>query len=156
MSESPSVVSDSLRPHGLYSPQNSPGQNTGVGSLSLLQENLPNPGIKSSSPTLQVDSFPAEPQRKPGRGDICILWLIYIVVWQKPTQHCKAISSSKEYIKKKKKKRDLSSSELPRWLRWSRICLQCRRPRFHPGLERSLGEGNGNPLQYSCLENSMD
>ena len=28
----------SLRPHGLYSPWNSPGQNTGVGSLSLLQE----------------------------------------------------------------------------------------------------------------------
>ena len=25
-----------------------------------------------------------------------------------------------------------------------------------PGSERSLGEGNGNPLQYSCLENSMD
>ena len=25
-----------------------------------------------------------------------------------------------------------------------------------PGLGRSLGEGNGNPLQYSCLENSMD
>ena len=23
-----------------------------------------------------------------------------------------------------------------------------------PGLERSPGEGNGNPLQYSCLENS--
>ena len=32
-----SVMSDSLRPHGLYSPWNSPGQNTGVGSLSLLQ-----------------------------------------------------------------------------------------------------------------------
>ena len=25
-----------------------------------------------------------------------------------------------------------------------------------PGLGRSFGEGNGNPLQYSCLENSMD
>ena len=25
-----------------------------------------------------------------------------------------------------------------------------------PELERSLGEGNGNPLHYSCLENSMD
>jgi len=25
-----------------------------------------------------------------------------------------------------------------------------------PGLGRSLREGNGNPLQYSCLENSMD
>ena len=36
-SESRSVVSTSLWPHGLYSPQNSPGQNTGVGSLSLLQ-----------------------------------------------------------------------------------------------------------------------
>ena len=36
-SESHSVVSDSWWPHGLYSPWNSPGQNTGVGSLSLLQ-----------------------------------------------------------------------------------------------------------------------
>ena len=25
-----------------------------------------------------------------------------------------------------------------------------------PGSGRSPGEGNGNPLQYSCLENSMD
>ena len=25
-----------------------------------------------------------------------------------------------------------------------------------PGLRRSSGEGNGNPLQYTCLENSMD
>ena len=25
-----------------------------------------------------------------------------------------------------------------------------------PGLGRSLGGGNGNPLQYSCLENPMD
>ena len=40
-SESCSVVSDSLRPHGLYSQWNSPGQNTGVGSLSLLQGIFP-------------------------------------------------------------------------------------------------------------------
>ena len=48
-SESRSVVSDSLQPHGLYSPQNSPGQNTGGGSLSLLQGIFPtqvlNPGL---------------------------------------------------------------------------------------------------------------
>ena len=25
-----------------------------------------------------------------------------------------------------------------------------------PGLGRSLGEGNGNPLQYSCLEKPVD
>ena len=36
VTESCSVVSDSLWPHELYSPWNSPGQNTGVGILSLL------------------------------------------------------------------------------------------------------------------------
>ena len=29
-------------------------------------------------------------------------------------------------------------------------------PGLIPGSERSPGEGNGNPLQYSCLENSKD
>ena len=29
-------------------------------------------------------------------------------------------------------------------------------PGWIPGSGRSPGEGNGNPLQYSCLENSMD
>ena len=29
-------------------------------------------------------------------------------------------------------------------------------PGLTPGSERSPGEGNGNPLQYSCLENPMD
>ena len=40
-SESRSVMYDSLRPHGLYSSRNSAGQNTGVGSLSLLQGIFP-------------------------------------------------------------------------------------------------------------------
>ena len=40
-SESHSVMSDSLQPHGLYSPWNSPGQKTGVDSLSLLQGIFP-------------------------------------------------------------------------------------------------------------------
>ena len=48
-SESRSFVSDSLRPHGLFSPWNSPGQNTGVGGHSLLQGIFPtqrsNPGV---------------------------------------------------------------------------------------------------------------
>ena len=29
-------------------------------------------------------------------------------------------------------------------------------PGWIPGSGRSPGEGNGNPLQYSCLENPMD
>ena len=49
-SESHSVVSNSLRPHGLYSPWNSPGQNTGVGSLSLLQGIIPTQGSNSGLP----------------------------------------------------------------------------------------------------------
>ena len=49
-SESRSVMFNSLRLHGLYSPWNSPGQNTGVGSLSFLQGIFPttqgwNPGL---------------------------------------------------------------------------------------------------------------
>ena len=38
-----------LGPCGLYNPWNSPGQNTGVGSLSLFQGIFPNPGIKPRS-----------------------------------------------------------------------------------------------------------
>ena len=57
LSESHSLLSNSLRPHELYSPRNSPGQNTGVSSLFLLQVDLPNPGIESVSPELQVDSL---------------------------------------------------------------------------------------------------
>ena len=65
-SESCSVMSDSLRPRGLYSPWNFPGQNTGVGSLSLLQGIFPTQeSNKPRSPTLQADSLPAEPPGKP-------------------------------------------------------------------------------------------
>ena len=38
-------MSDSLQPHRLYSPWNSPGQDTGVGSLSLLQGIFPTQGL---------------------------------------------------------------------------------------------------------------
>ena len=54
-SEMCSVLSDSLRPHGIYSPWNSPGQNTGVDGLFPSPGDLPNPGIKPGSPELQVD-----------------------------------------------------------------------------------------------------
>ena len=35
-------------------------------------------------------------------------------------------------------------------------CKRCRDAGLIPGLGRYLGEGHGNPLQYSCRENSMD
>ena len=57
------------------SPWNSPGQNTGVGSRSLLQGIFPTQGIKPRSPALQVDSLPAEPPGKPTevRAVICFM-----------------------------------------------------------------------------------
>ena len=44
-SESHSVVSDSLRPHALHSPWNSPGKNTGVGKPFPSPGVFPNPGL---------------------------------------------------------------------------------------------------------------
>ena len=34
--------------------------------------------------------------------------------------------------------------------------VQCRRCEFYPWVRRIPGEGNGNPLQYSCLGNPVD
>ena len=54
-------VTQSLRPQGLYSPWNSPGHNTGVGSLSLLQGIFPtqgsNPGLQHCRPILYQLSY---------------------------------------------------------------------------------------------------
>ena len=49
-SKSCSVMSNSVRPRGLYSPWNSPGQNTGVCSLSLLQGIFPTQGLNPDLP----------------------------------------------------------------------------------------------------------
>ena len=96
-SESLSVVSDSLPPFALldplYSPWNSPGQNTGVGSLSLLQGI--DAGIEPRSFTFQADSLPAEPQGKPENTRVGSLSLLQQIF---PTQelnwgllHCRQI-----------------------------------------------------------------
>ena len=65
-SESRSVVTDSLWPHGLYSPWTSPGQNNGVGSLSLLQAIFPtqksNPGLPRCRWTLNQLSHKGSPR----------------------------------------------------------------------------------------------
>ena len=72
----------SLQPYGLFSQWNSPGQNTGVGSLSLLQGIIPTQGSNElRSPALQADSLPAEPQGKPkntGVGSPSLLQWIFL------------------------------------------------------------------------------
>ena len=72
-SESRSVVSNSLRPHWLYSPWNSPGQNSGVGSLSLFQGTFPiqgsNPGLPHCRQILYQLSHKGSPR--------ILVWVVY-------------------------------------------------------------------------------
>ena len=48
------------------------------------------------------------------------------------------------------------SHGLPWWLSSTESACNAEDPSLIPGLGRSPGEGHGNPLQYSWLENSMD
>ena len=73
-------MSESLWSLGLYGPWNSPGQNSEVGSLSLLQGIVPIQGSNPGPPILQVDSSAAEPQGKPknnGVGSLSLLQRIF-------------------------------------------------------------------------------
>ena len=50
-------------------------------------------------------------------------------------------------------------NKLPWWLSGKESACNAEDTRdagLNPGSERSPGEGNGNPLQYSCLGNPMD
>ena len=109
-SESRSVVSDSLQLHGLYSSWNSLGQNTGMGSRSLLQ------GI------LQT--------QESNSGLLHCRWILY-QLRHKGMPSCGGLDNKTSAYSAG----DLGSIPAP---------------------GRSPGEGKGNPLQYSCLENPMD
>ena len=42
------------------------------------------------------------------------------------------------------------------WLSGKELACQCSRCKFDPWIRKTLGEGNGNQFQYSCLRNFMD
>jgi len=65
-SESHSVMSDSLQPHGLYSPWNSPGQNTRMGILSLFQEIFPIQGLNLGLPHCRQILYQLSHKERPG------------------------------------------------------------------------------------------
>ena len=74
-SESRSVESDSFQPQGLYSPWNSPGQNTEAGSCSLLQGIFPtqgsNPGLLHCRQILYQLSHKGSPTKLQRKGCYC-------------------------------------------------------------------------------------
>ena len=120
-------MSNSLQSHGLYSPWSSPGQNTGVGSLSHLQGIFP---IQGSNPDL--------PHCK---------WILYQLSYQGiPTD----VFHPKTFM------------DLLNWLKCGSMvkCLPAVTGDTGaigsvPGSGRSPWGRNGNPLQYSCLENPI-
>ena len=86
--ESHSVVSNSLWLHGLYNPWNSPGQNTGVGSLSLLQGIFPTQGSNPGLPHRRQILYHPSHQGSWLKG-----WM-----WKvKVTQLCPTLCNSMDY-----------------------------------------------------------
>ena len=86
-SESHSVVSDSLRPYGLYSPWNSPGQNTGVDSLSLLQGIFQPGPIKCDLPSLSLLRGLSPSPPTPALPHGCSLSLLHTTSPHRPVLH---------------------------------------------------------------------
>ena len=146
-------MSNSLPPHGLCSPWNSPGQNTGVGSHSLLQGIFPtqgsNPGLLHHRQILHQLSHKecsklertCSSLNYSNSNIVLTLWTNAIVASTKSLQP----QFSRNYIQ---------------------VALVVKKPLANagdrgdtgsiPGSGRSPGGGHGNPLQYSCLKNSMD
>ena len=94
----------------------------------------------------------------------CLLWNTYTTCWIS-----KIIKESLYPLKKNSAAVSPENKDLliiQRWLPDSRASLLSQTVKrlpamretrvLSPGSGRSPGEGNGNPLQYSCLENSMD
>ena len=153
MCDSHSFVSNSLWPHGLYSPWTSPGQNTGVGSLSLLQEIFPTQGSNPGLPDCRWILYQLSHW-----GSLRIReWVIYLFSSRSSQpRNWTGVSwvAGKLYLKPFK---------IQFWA--SQVTLMVKNLSTNAGdigdvgsisgLGRSPGE-HGNPLQCSCLENPMD
>ena len=137
---------NSLKPHGLYSPWNSPCQNTGVGSLYLylLQGIFPtqglNPGLLHCRRILYQLSHKGSPR---------------ILEWE-PIPSPVDLLDPGIKLGSPISQADSLPTELSGKPDGKESACNEGDLGSIPGSGRSPGEGNGNPLLYSCLENSMD
>ena len=123
-------MSSFLRTHGLYISWISPGQNIGVGSCSLLQGIFPTQGRTQvsciSGGFVNIKHLPI-----PLLPLVTTILLFkYLFIWL--------------YL------------GLPWWFSGKEPACNAGDLNSIPGLGRAPGEVNGNALQDSCLENSMD
>ena len=135
--ESHSVVSNSLWLHGLYTPWSSPGQHTGVGSLSFLQGIFPTQGLNPGLPHCR--------------------WILYQLGHQGSTPKSRNVALKIQILKLLLNLMILiRSSLIILGLAGKESACNVGDLDSIPGLGRSPGEGKDYPLQYSGLENSMD
>ena len=79
-----------------------------------------------------------------------------LAFFDKYSLSCKSSRSNKELFKGPQTKRVLTYLKLPWWSDGKASVYNVGDLGLIPGLGRSPGEGNGNPLQEYCLENPMD
>ena len=107
---------------------------------------LPDPGIKPGSPTWQADSLPSEPPGKPQYQDFLSLFLASVFTLYSVISFLKSIRPGVS----------IWVLDIQHGPDWSLVQLQAGRMGTHRVLFSYCGEGNGTPLQYSCLENHME
>ena len=139
-------MSNSVRPHRrqptrLLCPWDSPGKNTGVGCHFLLQCMK----VKSESEVAQLFPTLRDPM------DWSLPASSVHGIFQARVPEWGAIAFSAPYCLSKSK-----SKCFPCGSEDKASACNVGDLGSIPGLGRSPGEGNGNPLQYSCLENPMD
>ena len=130
-SESPSVVINSLRPHELYSPWNCPFQNTGLGSLSLLQRVFPtqesNPDLSHCRQILYQLSHKGSPTM--------LKWVAYSSPVDlshpgiKPGSLALQMDSLPTELSEKSKQNNINNKWNPALNETSNVACQCRRCR---------------------------
>ena len=129
-----------LRPQGL--PWDSPGKNTGVGCHALLQGIFPTQGSNPGLPHCR--------------------WILYHLSHQGSSNRAKGlVNPNKNHSSLKKNKSELTIQKViqmgfPSGSDSKESAYNAGDPGSILGSGRSPGEGNGNPLQHSCLENPMD
>ena len=133
-------MSNSLRPHGLYSPWNSPDQNTGVGSLSLLQGIFPTQELNQGLPNCRLILYQLSYQGSPR----ILEWVAYpFSRGSSRPRNQTGVSCIAGWFFTNFPRSSVSKASASNAGDLGSV----------PESGRSPGEGNGNPLQYSCLEN---
>ena len=160
-------MSNSLRPSGQWgpwSPWNSLGHNTRESSLSLFQGILPTQGSNSGLPHCRQMLY-----RLSHKGSWSCSPLMTQQSWRNVSTYGHGLSyksvhwSTVRNVKNLETKLSICPVTHKLWILSSYRDSEVKASACNmgdlgsiPGSGRSPGEGNGNPLQYSCLENPMD